>query len=314
MTTESNTHENSETKKYHKSSNISRLFWGLLLVLIGVLIILNNFGVVNVNWDNLWRLWPMIIIIAGLSMLSLKGWLWRVVTTLAIIGSMAVIVWAAVFQQNTTLGSVDVQKFVIQKISSGVQRSEISLKAGAGAINIGSSNQSEIANVELNSNLTKLEQTNTQSGDIQKIGLSIKSVNYSWATNIKNDWNIYLSRDLPISLNVDAGASSTNIDLSKAKLDNLDINAGASSLNIKLGDLRDTVMLNVDAGASSIKFSLPKNSGVYMKVDGGLNSKNMADLASGGDNIYKSDNYDQAKQKINITSKVGVSSLIIERY
>lgn len=314
MTNESNSQENHEIKNHHKSSNIDRLFWGLLLVLIGVLIILNNFQIVSVNWGNLWRLWPMIIIVAGLSMLSLKGWLWRVVTTIAIIGSMAVIVWAAVFQQGNFQGIVDIQKTVTQKISSDIQRAEISLKAGAGSINIDSSNQTEIVNAELNSNLTKLEQTNSAVNGTQKINLSMKSVNYSWATNIKNDWNIYLTRDLPLSLSVDAGASSTKIDLSKAKLDNLDVNAGASNLDIKLGDRRDSVSLDIDAGASSIKLSLPKNSGVYMKVDGGLNSKNMADLVSAGDSVYKSNDYDQAKQKINIVSKVGLSSLTVERY
>lgn len=314
MTNESNSQENHEIKNHQKSSNIGRLFWGLLLVLIGVLIILNNFQIVNVNWGNLWRLWPMIIIVAGLSMLSLKGWLWRVVTAIAIIGSMALIVWAAVLQQDNFQGIVEIQKTVTQKISSDIQRAEISLKAGAGSINIDSSNQTEIVNAELNSNLTKLEQTNSAVNGTQKINLSMKSVNYSWATNIKNDWNIYLTRDLPLSLSVDAGASSTKIDLSKAILDNLDINAGASNLDIKLGDHRDNVSLDIDAGASSIKLSLPKNSGVYMKVDGGLNSKNISDLVSAGDSVYKSNNYDQAKQKNNIVSKVGLSSLTVERY
>lgn len=314
MTNESNSQENHEIKNHQKSSNIGRLFWGLLLVLIGVLIILNNFQIVNVNWGNLWRLWRMIIIVAGLSMLSLKGWLWRVVTTIAIIGLMAVIVWAAVFQQDNFQGIVDIQKTVTQKIFGDIKRAEISLKAGAGSINIDSSNQTEIVNAELNSNLTKLEQTNSAVNGTQKINLSMKSVNYSWATNIKNDWNIYLTRDLPLSLSVDAGASSTKIDLSKAILDNLDINAGASNLDIKLGDHRDNVSLDIDAGASSIKLSLPKNSGVYMKVDGGLNSKNISDLVSAGDSVYKSNNYDQAKQKNNIVSKVGLSSLTVERY
>ncbi len=48
---------------------VSTLFWGILLVLIGGLFLLNNLGVLDVNWDTIWRLWPMILVFWGLSIL-----------------------------------------------------------------------------------------------------------------------------------------------------------------------------------------------------------------------------------------------------
>ena len=76
--------------------NIGRIFWGLLLVLVGGLILANNFGLVNVSWVNLWQLWPLLIIVAGLSVLSFNSWVWNIVSILLIILIFGAITWAAI--------------------------------------------------------------------------------------------------------------------------------------------------------------------------------------------------------------------------
>lgn len=51
--------------RYHGS-----LTWGLILVLIGVMFLLSNFGVLpSVNWSQIVRLWPVIIILIGVDTL-----------------------------------------------------------------------------------------------------------------------------------------------------------------------------------------------------------------------------------------------------
>lgn len=308
--------ENRGQSTVDKSHNTSRLFWGLLLVLIGVLFILSNFGIATVNWSHLWRLWPLIIIMAGLSMLSLRGWLWRVVSFIAIISAMALIVWVAIFQSLPIQksDSNNLFKTDISKMSDDVTEADIDIKAGAGNININSSSQKQIVTAQLDSSLSSVGQTNSLSNNIQLIGLTMRSNKDLSFNNINNNWDISLTRELPISVALDTGASNVNIDLSKVKLNDLSIKSGASSLNVKLGDLTDNVLVNTDAGASSIKLMLPKNSGVNLKIDGGLNSKQLADLTEVGDNNYQSPGYDTAPKRINITSKVGVSSLTIQRY
>ena len=94
---ENNTHSDDVKVCKSKSCSLGRIFWGCLFVMLGVLLILNNFEIARVNWHNLWRLWPILIIITGLSMLSIRGWFWRVITILTIIISMVLIVWASIF-------------------------------------------------------------------------------------------------------------------------------------------------------------------------------------------------------------------------
>jgi len=45
-----------------------KLIPGLILVLIGLVILLDNFGYIDFHWSNLWHLWPMFLIIAGVNL------------------------------------------------------------------------------------------------------------------------------------------------------------------------------------------------------------------------------------------------------
>lgn len=40
--------------------------WGIILAALGILLLLGNFGYGGITWDLLWRLWPGILIYAGL--------------------------------------------------------------------------------------------------------------------------------------------------------------------------------------------------------------------------------------------------------
>lgn len=40
--------------------------WGLILVALGALVLLGNLGYGGIAWDDLWRLWPGVLIYAGL--------------------------------------------------------------------------------------------------------------------------------------------------------------------------------------------------------------------------------------------------------
>ena len=68
------------SKPKNDNWNIGRIFWGLLLVLIGGMLVADNFGWLNVNWGDLWRLWPLVIIAIGVSILSVKGIVWKIFT------------------------------------------------------------------------------------------------------------------------------------------------------------------------------------------------------------------------------------------
>ena len=89
-----------------KTNNfVSSLFWGLLLIIIGCLFLAENFGFTQINWDGLWRLWPLLIIYTGLSMITVKNVIWKVFLPILMIASLVFVVYVAAsdFSVNTNI-------------------------------------------------------------------------------------------------------------------------------------------------------------------------------------------------------------------
>ena len=303
-----------ELKTNKGNWNVGKIFWGLLLVLVGGLALANNFGLIDVNFANLWRLWPLLIVAAGISILSLNNMAGRIVTIVLVVITLGAVTWVmvgnypnlALHKYNTT----------IKKTSDAVKQAEININAGASSIQIGTISTDLVADVEFESNIASLSETSKLVGDSQQIALAMKSgENNGWMIgDVRNIWNIDLTTDLPLTLNIDAGASSSDIDMSGSKLKNMYIKTGASSAIIKLGDKEKITNINIESGVSNIVVKVPKSSVVQLLSDNGLTSNNLADLVNVGNNRYESPSYSQSAKQINIISKIGLSSFTIERY
>ena len=62
-----------------------KIFWGVMLVLIGILFILKNTGVIYFDWQTIWRIWPIILILWGISLIPIKDYL-KLIFSVAAIG------------------------------------------------------------------------------------------------------------------------------------------------------------------------------------------------------------------------------------
>ena len=65
-----------------KSKN---LFLGILLLFIGVISLLASLDVIDFSWRIAWKLWPMLFIFVGITILPIKEWL-RALLLLATLG------------------------------------------------------------------------------------------------------------------------------------------------------------------------------------------------------------------------------------
>ena len=47
----------------------SHIFWGLLFIVLGLLVLINNFTSIFMDWATIWKLWPLVVVLLGLSIL-----------------------------------------------------------------------------------------------------------------------------------------------------------------------------------------------------------------------------------------------------
>lgn len=302
-----------KNQEKHNNWIVGKIFWGLLLMLIGGLVLAGNFGFININWTNLWKLWPLFIIAAGLSVLSLRHVIWRIFLIISAILTLGIVAWTLVSDFSYPNLTQNYESSV-KIASSNIKRAEINVKAGAGSINITSASQIEVAKANLESSFIDLSEQSSAIGDRQVIDFSMDTKSNWWTSHIKNVLGISLTRDLPVTLNVEAGATQTNIDMSQAELTTMNLKIGASSLVIRLGDKQNVVAVDIESGVSSITIQVPTTSGIQLKIDGGLSSNHLDNLIEVGEKTFESPDYNISTKKVNIVSKIGLSSFTIERY
>lgn len=298
-----------------RSVQLGKVFWGLLLILIGSLFLLDNFNVIDVAFGNVWRLWPLLLVAAGASMLSLRGWLGVSIAT-ALGACMLFFVLAVALgwlhpdsRSTATTKSVD-----IRQSSEQIRQASIMVSGGAGQIDIGSTNTVSLIKARLQSNFTQLSQQSTVRGDTQYVSITLDSGDSWWRGNYKNDLFVTLNESLPMSLKVDAGASSIQGDLSRVTLKRLELDSGASDIDLKIGAKSDTTGVQIDVGMSSVTLSVPKTSGVSLRIDSGMSSKDTSGLREVSKGYFESDNYSTATHKVDIRGNIGMSNLDLNYY
>jgi hypothetical protein len=71
------------TYEYHHRKHGDGIFGGLLLVFLGTVFLLTNLGLVpSTVWNELWKFWPVLIILLGLRLLTGRNILSRIIIAL----------------------------------------------------------------------------------------------------------------------------------------------------------------------------------------------------------------------------------------
>lgn len=292
-----------------------KLIWGTLFVAAGVILLLSNLDIVSIEWSSLWKLWPVLVIVAGLSILSLRGWVGKVVYILTAL-AIAVVAWLVLtgeIGQSTV--NAESQDFNISRSDESVKKLDLTVDSGASSLVVGSHNGGELVKGVLESRTSELNQRSETDGDTHKVKLSFDRQWLDWRFDKPDKLNVDITKKVPTKLTINAGASSVDADLSAIMLESAVIDSGASSVKLKLGDKMKESNIDIDTGASSVDLEVPSNVGVKLVFDEGLSSK---DLPNGFKEIdsktYQSENFDKQEKKINIYVDMGVSSFKLNTY
>lgn len=295
-----------------------KFFWGLLIILIGLLLLANNFNIwTNIDWDLLWQFWPVLIILYGLALL-VKGWRFGgiiIIAAFIIVGALIGLILITQPEKITPSTWVDNSSVSTSRFSSNVPSNakEASINIKTGAVNLDlQESPNKLIEGNLESNIGKANLNIKASGEKVQADLQTNSNRFP-LKRIKNDLLVKITNSIPVKLNIDAGASSLNIDLRPIILRQLNISSGATSMNLKIGDkVENNAKIKIDAGASSIKISLPESIGTEIKTSSALASREFEGFNKINDRLYRSSNYDQSAKKISLEINAGASSIKVE--
>ncbi len=259
----------------------SGLFWGIVLLLIGLLLLLNNLGIIAVDvWG---AVWAVILIALGIGFL-----------------------WGIVFGPGASEG----EEVMIPL--DGAVRGRVQVKHGAGRLCVSAGAPSDTLLEGTSSD--GLSHRTRRKGDDLDVELSPRGFPYriapwSWGQGGLR-WNFRLNDEVPLALSLETGASDVRLDLTELRISDLRLQTGASSVNVMLPARVDRTRVRVEAGAASVSLRVPSDVAARVRFEGALASVDVDQnrFPRTGE-VYLSPNYDAAQNKVDIEIEAGVGSL-----
>jgi len=314
------------------------VFWGLSLIIIGSLLVARNLGVVDFDWFNIIRLWPLLFILWGLSVLPIRQTI-KVGVLVILLGGATWFVLEApksfepwdvfshfnyngndAYQEGFDAGSATAdflknQQHITIPYTDTIQYAKFDMDAAAGKFTINDTSSYLLSFYRKGTYGSYYQYSVKRNDHDVSIKFTEKGNGYSFFHNNNHkEITISLNPEPVWNINLDAGASSVNYDLRKFKVRKISLNGGAGSFKITLGDKYPDVKVDIDAGASSLTLRVPENTGCDLEITAVMTGKHLPGFNKISSGHYQTENYDEAENKIHLNVDAAVSSFRIIRY
>jgi len=293
-------------------------FKGLIVILLGLILLANNFQILPWGvWYELMRLWPVILIAVGTHLIFRKTSLsfLRIISPLIIIAAIGGAIYLS--QVGGNYQKVDQTFRFEQPLSPDLTRASIIISFGAGRLRLeGGSTYLFDGDLVTPSWLRpKMRYKVIDREGFLELTQEGKRNRFRFGPWGKDhSWDLRLNNEIPLALIIKTGASSNHLDLSSLKVTYLELDTGASKSEIKFGDSA-SIRAKIHAGVSQIRLLIPQSIGTRIKADTALTSSNLMELGFRKEkDVYTSKNYPTAETRVDLDLDVGVSSLRVELY
>lgn len=257
-------------------------FWPLLLIGLGVIFLLSNFGLLPGNiWDVLWRFWPLLLIIAGLDLIlgrrSTAGSILAVVLSLLLIGG-AVLVSLFARELPALVQFVDSPELKHEMIAyplQGVERADVVIdwSTGPGRLQaLEDSNNLIEGDINYYGNLHFDAETQGNRAQIELDsrfnGIVIGPTSFGGG---EDSWTIFLSPAVPLSLNFDIGPGRADLDLRRLQVETLRLDVGPGAVELIVPE-RGAIEAVIDGGPGQLVIELPEGMEARLRLERGPGS------------------------------------------
>ncbi|MBI9043335.1 MAG: hypothetical protein JEZ06_02545 [Anaerolineaceae bacterium] len=262
----------------------SNVFWGILIIVIGFLFLLNSMNILRID---VWVLiWPLVLISAGL---------WFLLAPVIFKGK-------------------ELETQSLNLPLEGTNKAFVQIQHGAGTLNIKDSSET---NTLLNGTFVGgLDHHIERSSDITSVKLKIPTD--AWWTRMPamgfegHRWDMEISPAIPLELDIDSGANESFLDLSKLVVKKLSIDTGASSTRVLMPEQAGETFTEIKSGAASVRLHIPENVACKIEVESGIAEiKIDQNRFPKVNKIYQSSNFDSADNRAFIKIGTGVGSIVI---
>jgi len=243
--------------------NRGLVFWGVGLITAGAVALAIQSGAIDGDSARqLWRYWPVVLIVIGLAVIAARTPLALVATLVAglVVGGLAGTL-ASGWPDGLGLGCGGETPDSVTAEGGFESRGEVTLDLNCGDLAV-STGDGAAWSVAARYADSEPEITS----DAGSLHVRSRGGGFPGFGDSRQSWEVVLPTDIELDLSVDASAASSDLDLAGARLTSLqiDANAGEVTINLLGAAVED---LSVDANAGSISIEADGSTAVAGSVE-----------------------------------------------
>lgn len=287
----------------------------LILITIGVLFLLANFGYISGSfWLSLLQYWPLILILLGLEILLGRTWQGQILVLLVGLLAVGGVVWLLMNPALAPLG-VGMQTETVGEPREGVQSARLELNTGVGDLDVrplAGADANWIEGTVSHPTSLRLRQVYQVTGGAAQLKLDTEG-NVVFMGNSSERWNIHVAQGMPVTLKVDAGVGGSKLDLNALNVTDLDLNTGVGGTEVVLPSGAGTVNARIKGGIGGLTVLIPVGVPARIRSHSGIGgaSINQARFPSVGQDVFESSDYASATNRIDLTVDAGIGGITI---
>ncbi|MBV8388219.1 MAG: hypothetical protein JO080_00310 [Mucilaginibacter sp.] len=326
-----------------------KLIPGMILVMIGAIFLLHNFGYIHFHWYNLIHLWPIFLVIGGVNLVfanNHSAWA-RILKISVVIAGFALLVfgnfddrysrwwWPRYTHHSDNNDDSDDSddnddnnsgRLVKTQGSSTfntpydqtIKVAQLNIAGGATSYQL-SDTTNQLFNAVTKETVGNYELNHHKEDSAYVVDFKMRDGRRGFNFNSddndsSNKVDIKLNSNPIWNVQLDAGATDVNFDLSKFKVKAIKLNGGAGSFAIKLGQPLATTDINISTGAASVKFTIPQNAACRITKSSAFSSDDFEGFTKKNDCDYETPGFDAAKNKFYIHFSGAMSGFEVKRY
>lgn len=294
------------------------MFWPLVLIAIGLVALASNYGWVEpVSVISILALWPVLLILLGIDIAFARRW------PVATLAAEVLIIGGALLLAATQPSALRLTTFSFGNTSDcsnaspsvsvprgSLQSLRLAINGGAARYHLSGGAATAVAASSDGADLCLSDRT-SRDGSSASRG-DVRLTQAGTRLNASTEITVQVANDLPLSLQVNAGAGEFLFDLRDVKTADARMNIGASSTTIVLPKPAAEVPIRLDGGASSIVIEIPAEVEARITVSGGLNSASSINpRATKSGSVIETAGYAAAKDRVTVTVSGGVNSVSV---
>ncbi|MET3113905.1 hypothetical protein AAKU52_001637 [Pedobacter sp. CG_S7] len=313
---------------------LDRIMWGIILLFVGGVLLLENFNVIEFYWRSIWRFWPVFLIIAGINILfnRKQSQIGSAISIGVLVVMLAFLFYKGQqppknrnwiednfrgnidFDNDEDTSAVSVLNFSEPFVTDSAKQVILNISGGGTSFNLEGETDSLIsALVNRKQGNFRLKKEMTDS--TQTLTFAMQDKKGKWSINNGGNEVRFKLNKMPVwTVNMSMGAGEVDFDLRDYKVRTFKFDGGAAALDITMGDLLPITDVVVKTGVADVNLNVPTTSGCRIKSKTGLSSKDFEGFTKVANDTYETPNYKTATKKIFISFDGGLSNFAVKRY